>query len=76
MKVWKIENWEEDVRNTEVTELDTLREHTEYINVVVIKYNIVSTVRMSQVLKYLKTTWSFKKIDRGCVAGDNTYFFE
>ena len=41
MKVWKIENWEEDVRNTEVTELDTLREHTEYINVVVIKDNIV-----------------------------------
>ena len=39
--MWKIENWEEDVRNTEVTELDTLREHTEYINVVVIKDNIV-----------------------------------
>ena len=39
VKVWRVEAWEEDVRQTEVTEVDTLREHTDYINAAVIRDN-------------------------------------
>ena len=37
--MWRVEAWEEDVRQTEVTEVDTLREHTDYINAAVIRDN-------------------------------------
>ena len=39
VKVWRVEAWEEDVRQTEVTEIDTLRDHTDYINAAVIRDN-------------------------------------
>ena len=39
MKLWRLETWEEDARQTEVTEIDTIREHCDYINAAVIRDN-------------------------------------
>ena len=39
MKLWRLETWEEDSRQTEVTEIDTIREHCDYINAAVIRDN-------------------------------------
>ena len=41
VRLWRIENWEEDVKQTEITEIDTIREHSDYINGVVIRDNIM-----------------------------------
>ena len=39
VKLWRLETWEEDARQTEVTEIDTIREHCDYINAAVIRDN-------------------------------------
>lgn len=41
IKMWRIEQWEEDVRQCEVTEIDTIREHCDYINGIVIRHNFM-----------------------------------
>ena len=41
VRLWRIENWQEDVKQTEITEIDTVREHSDYINGVVIRDNIM-----------------------------------
>eukprot|EP00092_Neocalanus_flemingeri_P075476 GFUD01093493.1.p1 GENE.GFUD01093493.1~~GFUD01093493.1.p1 ORF type:complete len:511 (+),score=129.28 GFUD01093493.1:81-1613(+) len=44
VKIWKIENYEEDVTKTDVTELQILRDHTDYLSVIgVQKDTIFST---------------------------------
>merc|ERR1719150_2013321 len=39
VKLWRLEQWEENVRLTEVTEIDTIRDHSDYINSIVIRDN-------------------------------------
>ena len=41
VKLWRIEAWEENVKLTEVTEIDTIREHCDYINSIVIRNNFL-----------------------------------
>ena len=41
VKLWRIEQWEEDVRQCEVTEIDTIREHCDYINTIIVRNNIM-----------------------------------
>ena len=39
VKLWRLEHWEENTKLTEVTEIDTIRDHSDYINSIVIRDN-------------------------------------
>ena len=39
VKLWRVEHWEENVKLSEVTEIDTIRDHSDYINSIVIRDN-------------------------------------
>ena len=44
VKIWKVENYEKNVDKTDVTELQILREHTDYLSVISVqKDTIIST---------------------------------
>ena len=41
MRLWRLDHWTENVRLAEVTEIDTIRDHSEYINNVVVRNNVI-----------------------------------
>jgi len=41
VKIWKIENYQEDVKKTDVTELQILRDHSDYLSVISVQKDTI-----------------------------------
>ena len=57
IKMWRIEQWEEDVRLCEVTEIDTIREHCDYINGIVIRKLLQQIVSFVDIYNTMHKNW-------------------